>query len=94
LDAARLRAQPPDEALDGLQQLPGVGPFGAELILVRGAGAVDVFPRHEKRLHAEMARRYGLPDEPSIEELADVAEAWRPYRSWAAFHLRVAAESG
>jgi 3-methyladenine DNA glycosylase/8-oxoguanine DNA glycosylase len=31
LDAARLRAQPYDEAVAGLTELPGIGPTAAEL---------------------------------------------------------------
>lgn len=83
LDAAALRALRVDDALDRLRTIPGVGPFSAELILVRGAGHPDVFPTAEKRLHAEMRHTYGDVD------LAVTAEAWRPFRSWVALLLRV-----
>jgi DNA-3-methyladenine glycosylase II len=56
-------------------------------VVVRGANAPDVLPRNEGRLEAEIARRYGPERSP-----ADVAEAWRPYRSWAAVHLRALRE--
>ncbi|GAA1988257.1 hypothetical protein [Amycolatopsis minnesotensis] len=39
----------------------GIGPFSAQLILVRGAGHPDVFPRDERRLADEMRHRYGVP---------------------------------
>lgn len=82
-----------DQALDRLQALDGVGPFSAELAMVRGAGAADVFPRHERRLHAIMRDRYGLDDVP-VEALEDIAEPWRPFRSWAALLLRTDATAG
>jgi hypothetical protein len=44
LEAARLRSLDPEDALDQLQQLSGVGPFSAELILLRGAGHPDRVP--------------------------------------------------
>jgi DNA-3-methyladenine glycosylase II len=88
LDAAALREQPEDEALAALQRPPGIGPFSAELILVRGAGAPDVFPRHERRLRQAMASAYGLSDDPKEAEPAEIAERWRPYRSWVALLLR------
>ncbi|MGI5131483.1 DNA-3-methyladenine glycosylase family protein [Pseudonocardia sp. CA-107938] len=88
LDAAELRALPVEEALARLRTVPGVGPFSAELILVRGAGHPDVFPSAERRLHAEMCHAYGLSD-PTSAELAAVAEEWRPYRSWIALLMRV-----
>ncbi|MGW2864754.1 DNA-3-methyladenine glycosylase family protein [Streptomyces sp. NPDC001205] len=89
LDAASLRARPADEALAALRELPGVGPFSAELILIRGAGHPDLFPRHEPRLHAAMADAYALEgraaDVPALEE---IAARWRPYRSWVSLLLR------
>lgn len=87
LDAVVLRALPVAEALARLRTISGIGPFSAELILVRGAGHPDVFPTAERRLHAEMAYAYGLAD-PTAAELAAVAEAWRPFRSWIALLLR------
>lgn len=88
LDADRLRALPAPDALARLKELPGIGPFSAELILIRGAGHPDLFPTQEGRLHRAMAREYGLTD-PSPARLAEVAERWAPYRSWVALLLRV-----
>ncbi|MFB9687831.1 DNA-3-methyladenine glycosylase family protein [Amycolatopsis plumensis] len=92
LDAARLRAMPAEEALKELQLLPGVGRFSAELILIRGAGHPDVFPRSETRLHEIMRDAYHLPD-AGVAELAEIAEAWAPFRSWVAFLFRVEGEA-
>ena len=86
--SARLRAMDREEALAHLQQLPGIGPFSAELVLLRGAGDPDAFPQHEKRLHRAMATAYGLGDEPALETLERAAERWRPYRSWVGLLLR------
>ncbi|MGY1700931.1 DNA-3-methyladenine glycosylase family protein [Geodermatophilus sp. SYSU D00766] len=91
LDGGRLRALPAEQALAQVRELPGIGPFSAELVVVRGAGSPDVFPSAEPRLHEEMAARYGLED-PSAAALAAIAERWRPYRSWAAVLLRAARE--
>ncbi|AGP55460.1 DNA-3-methyladenine glycosylase family protein [Streptomyces rapamycinicus] len=93
LDAARLRSMPVDDALAALRDLPGIGPFSAELILIRGAGHPDVFPRHEPRLHAAMADAYGLGAAASgdIRQLAGIADRWQPYRSWIALLLRARA---
>jgi len=87
LDGTALRAVDPDEAVQRVQQVKGLGPFAAELVVVRGANAPDALPRHERRLDAEIADRYG----PG-RTLAEVSEAWRPYRTWAAVHLRVLRE--
>jgi len=87
LNAARLRAMPPADALALLRTLPGIGPFSAELILIRGAGHPDLFPVAERRLHAAMADAYHL-DNPSPGQLAELSARWAPYRSWVALLLR------
>ncbi|KAA9155785.1 DNA-3-methyladenine glycosylase 2 family protein [Amycolatopsis acidicola] len=92
LDAESLRELEAPEALRQLQRLPGIGPFSAELILVRGAGHPDVFPANEQRLHDQMRQSYGVP-EASVAELAEIAEGWRPFRSWVALLLRTRREA-
>lgn len=87
LDAAYLRSLDPATALAQLQRIDGIGPFSAELILVRGAGAPDVFPTKERRLHESMADLYEL-SRPTLAELAAVAGRWSPYRSWVSVLIR------
>ncbi len=74
-----LRGLDPDEAVQRVQQVKGLGPFAAGLVMVRGANAPTPLPRHERRQDAEISERYG----PG-HTLAEVSEAWRPYRTWAA----------
>ncbi|MFI5682946.1 DNA-3-methyladenine glycosylase 2 [Streptomyces sp. NPDC051636] len=93
LDAASLRSLSAQDALVALQELSGIGPFSAELILIRGAGHPDLFPRHEPRLHAAMTAVYGLEGQAAgVPELVRVAERWKPYRSWVALLLRAHAD--
>lgn len=88
LDPAALRAAPVPEALAGLREIPGIGRFSAEQILMRGAGHPDVFPRADGRLHGAMCEEYGLPASVPPDQLERLAEDWRPYRSWVALLLR------
>ncbi|GAA0538943.1 DNA-3-methyladenine glycosylase II [Saccharopolyspora subtropica] len=87
LDGPRLRALPEEEAREQLLSIKGIGPFATDLILIRGTNARDIVPRAERRLHAEIAYRYG----PGVT-LTDISDAWRPFRSWAAVHLRALRE--
>ena len=87
LDGAALRAVDPGQAVQRVQQVKGLGPFAAELVVVRGPNAPDALPRHERRLDAEITERYG----PG-RTLAEVCEVWRPCRTWAAVHLRAPRE--
>lgn len=87
LDGAALRAVDSDDAIATVNDVKGLGPFAAELVVLRGANAPDTLPQHERRLDAEIAERYG-PD----RSREDITLAWRPYRTWAAVHLRALRE--
>lgn len=87
LSGERLRDLPVAEALRQVQQVKGLGPFAAELVVIRGANFADVIPQNERRLDAEIAQQYG--SERSIDSITD---EWRPYRAWAAVHLRALRE--
>ena len=93
LDGTWLRELPREQALKELKQLPGIGPFSAELVLLRGAGDPDHLPEHEPRLCRGAALAYDLEEPPDRDWLVDRAEAWRPYRTWVAFLLRVLLEA-
>lgn len=92
LDAARLRSLPVEQAMTDLQTLPGIGPFGAELILLRGAGAPDLLPLHEPRLARAIAMAYGLTEPPPPDRIESIAASWRPYRTWVTVLLRTMLE--
>ena len=90
LDAGRLRGLDTAAALAELQELPGIGPFYATLVLVRGSGSADVLPAGEPRVLACVAHYYGCDTPPSPERFAELAEPWRPFRTWASVLLRYA----
>ena len=87
LDSASLRGMAPEEAVETVQSVKGLGPFAAELVVARGANAPDLAPQHERRLADEITERYG-----SKADLAVVSEGWRPFRTWASFYLRALRE--
>ena len=81
LEAERLRAMPENDALLELQTLPGVGPWTASHILIRGAGLSDALPTAEPRVLHGMADAYGI-DQPSIATMVQLSQGWRPFRTW------------
>jgi DNA-3-methyladenine glycosylase II len=88
LDPAFLRSLDLDAAIAHLESLPGIGPFGAMLILARGAGHPDVPPPTLRRFRAAVGSAYGLDEDPDDAKVAALSEAWRPYRSWVTWLLR------
>ncbi|HEY6080149.1 MAG TPA: 3-methyladenine DNA glycosylase 2, partial [Polyangiaceae bacterium] len=63
-----------------LQELPGIGPWTAEYIAMRALGDPDAFPHSDLGL----MRALGVA-KPAA--LLSRAEAWRPWRAYAALHL-------
>jgi len=92
LDAARLRAMPHEEAMADLKKLPGIGDFSAGLTLLRGAGDPDAMPGQEPRLARAVALAYGLPGPATPEQVLQISEGWRPYRTWVTLLLRTQLE--
>lgn len=89
-DAAALR--------DTLVARPGIGPWTAGYASLRLVGDPDAWPSGDVAL-LEGARRLGIldretPKARALRDLDAAAEAWRPWRAYAALHLwRVASGS-
>jgi DNA-3-methyladenine glycosylase II len=88
LDAEHLLGLGPEEAAARLQTLPGIGPFYAWLVVVRGTGFADVLRADEPELLAAVGQLYGLGRPACPPELLAIAEAWRPRRTWVAVLMR------
>jgi DNA-3-methyladenine glycosylase II len=93
LDAERLRAMPVEDAQAELQQLPGIGPFYSSLIVIRACGHADVPALGEPRSRAAIQQAYGFDHELSDDELLDLSEAWRPFRTWVSVMMRALSDS-
>ena len=90
LDTEHLRSLPEPEALDKLRRLPGVGPWTAEAILMRGCGVADALPLADGISRAAVAWFYDLPEPPDDDAWTQIADRWRPYRMWATVLLHMA----
>jgi DNA-3-methyladenine glycosylase II len=88
LDRDVLRAMPVEAALEKLRSLKGVGQFFSQGILFRGAGTTDGLTDDEVTRQAIQAA-YNLPELPDQQQLIQIAEPWRPYRSWSTVLLHV-----
>jgi AraC family transcriptional regulator of adaptative response / DNA-3-methyladenine glycosylase II len=81
------RSAPRAEVRARLLELPGIGPWTADYILLRSLGDPDVF------LPTDVGVRHGLTAvgvDPAAAE--QVSRAWRPWRSYALMHLWTAAQ--
>jgi DNA-3-methyladenine glycosylase II len=93
LDVATLHALGPQAAWSALQELPGIGPFYAGLVVLRAGGFADApMPMAEPRILAHVARYYDLAAPATLEQFNELAENWRPFRTWASVLLRLAGD--
>ena len=88
LDVHRLAGMGAEEAMLDVQRLPGIGPFYSALIVIRACGLTDVLSTQEDHTRAAVQALYCLDHAPGDAELQQIAEAWRPFRTWAAVSLR------
>ncbi|MGI8572792.1 MAG: DNA-3-methyladenine glycosylase family protein [Solirubrobacteraceae bacterium] len=93
LDVERLHAIGAEHAYEEVQRLKGLGPFYAGLVVLRASGFADAMlhvPEPKVLKHA--ARFYGLDATPSLEWLTQLAEPWRPFRTWCTVLIRLAGD--
>jgi DNA-3-methyladenine glycosylase II len=82
-----LRNGPYDEVKGYLLGLPGIGPWSATFVLIRGLGRTSEMP-FEKQLRAAAAHAYGRTlNDNELQKIADGYGEWQGY--WA-HYLRVA----
>jgi AraC family transcriptional regulator of adaptative response / DNA-3-methyladenine glycosylase II len=74
-----------DEAVARLRSIRGIGDWTAHYIALRALRETDAFPASDIGLLRGAADRTG--ERPTPQRLLERAEAWRPWRAYAAQHL-------
>ncbi|MDH4385226.1 MAG: AlkA N-terminal domain-containing protein [Caulobacter sp.] len=74
-----------DSAISALKALPGIGEWTAQYIAMRQLREPDAFPAADIGLMRALEDSAG--QRPNPAELLARAEAWRPWRAYAALHL-------
>jgi len=79
-ELALTRGADPEQVRDRMLALPGVGPWTANLVAMRALGAPDAFPAGDLGVLRALGTK-------SAQDAEARAEAWRPWRAYAAMHL-------
>lgn len=90
LTDARLYRMSNEEVIATLTQIKGVGQWTAEMILMFGLQHEDVFPADDLGIQQSMTKLYKLNPSSKKElllQMHQVAEKWRPYRTYACMYL-------
>lgn len=76
-----------DEIRERLIVVKGIGPWTIDMFLMFGLGRPDVLPVGDLGIRAAVKKWWELPELPTVKELTQIAEPWRPYRSIASWYL-------
>lgn len=87
LTAARLRRMTDEEVIAATTAIRGVGRWTAEMLLIFCLERPDVWPVDDFGLRTAVGRFLGLSETPPPSAIRDVADPWRPYRSYATWYL-------
>jgi DNA-3-methyladenine glycosylase II len=76
-----------DEVEAALTEVPGIGPWSAHGFLLVALDRPDVFLTGDIALRRAIQRVYGFDHVPTEDELIELSDRWRPYRSLAVSYL-------
>jgi DNA-3-methyladenine glycosylase II len=77
-----------DEEVEAtLTEVPGIGPWSARGFLLVALDRPDVFLLGDLALRRAIQKAYGFEHLPTEDEVAEVSDRWRPYRSLAVSYL-------
>jgi DNA-3-methyladenine glycosylase II len=93
IDFAALRNTPTATVVKTLTQVPGIGPWTAEIYAMFSLGRADVFASGDLALQEGARLLYDLPQRPSERAMREMAIDWSPWQSvaarilWAYYHV-------
>jgi 3-methyladenine DNA glycosylase/8-oxoguanine DNA glycosylase len=87
-----LRTLDPDDVIERLTVVRGVGRWTVEMLLIFRLGHPDVLPAHDLGIRKGLARIMRRRELPEPEAVIRRGERWRPWRSVASWYLWRAAE--
>jgi len=92
LDLEQLEILDDERASELLMDLPGVGRWTADMLLMFSMGRMDVLPVGDLALRKSIRLHYRLPVDAGHEVYLELAEFWRPYRSIASWYYWAAVD--
>lgn len=88
-----LRDHSNEEVIDLLTQIKGVGDWTARMYLLFVLEREDVLPLGDLAVRRGIEQLYGNGEEMTRDEMREIAEQWRPYRSVATRYIWAEYES-
>lgn len=76
-----------EQVIETLLPIRGIGRWTAQMFLIFSLGRRDVLAVDDLGLKTGVKELYGLTELPGREQLTNLAEPWRPFRSIATWYL-------
>src|SRR4030095_5910811 len=76
-----------DDVRSVLKQVKGIGDWTVDVYLMFAMQRADVFPTGDLAMMNSLKKVKNLPKTSSKENILEIAESWRPYRSVATYLL-------
>jgi DNA-3-methyladenine glycosylase II len=76
-----------EEVILQLTKVKGIGRWTAEMFLIFSLGRLDILPVGDLGLKKGIQRLYSMADLPEKDEIEELAEKWRPYRTVATWYI-------
>lgn len=76
-----------DAAVARLRNIPGLGRWTAQYVMLRGLGRLDVYPADDVGSQNRFQRWWNLETRPDYDAIQSIVGRWRPYRGLIYFYL-------
>lgn len=86
-DPEQLEQKTDDEVMQVLTALPGIGPWSAEYVMLRGLGRTHIFPGRDSGALRSLQLLLNLKERPGPARTARITAAWNPFAGLIYFHF-------
>ena len=87
LNMRKISTQSDEQVIEVLTGVKGIGRWTAEMFLIFSLGRLDILPVGDLGLKKGIQSMYSLKELPEKEQIEQLAESWKPYRTVATWYL-------
>ena len=86
-DYPTARAMDDETLIERLTSLRGIGRWTVEMLLIYSLERMDILPADDFGVREGYRRLKGLEVQPTRKQMIEIGQAWKPYRTVAAWYL-------
>lgn len=90
----RFRSASEDEIADMLLEVKGIGQWSVDMFLMFGLNRPDILPTGDLGVRKGVQGYFALAALPDADDMIELTDTWRPFRSVASWYMWRVAENG